>query len=79
MTIDDCMEFFVTGASAVQIGTANFAEPVVSARLLDALPAAVAELGAAGMADVIGTLAVPQRVPCPPTAATSSESPPHAS
>jgi dihydroorotate dehydrogenase (NAD+) catalytic subunit len=65
MTIDDCMEFFVTGASAVQVGTANFAEPVASARLLDALPAALAELGAASMADVIGTLAVPQRSPCP--------------
>ena len=61
MTLDDCMEFFVTGASAVQIGTANFVEPVVSARLLDGLPAAVAELGAARLADVIGTLALPVR------------------
>ncbi len=78
MTIDDCMEFFVTGASAVQIGTANFAEPVASARLLDALPAALAELGATGMADVIGTLALPQRAPCVPAAASSSESQPHA-
>jgi dihydroorotate dehydrogenase (NAD+) catalytic subunit len=65
MTIDDCMEFFVTGASAVQVGTANFAEPVASARLLDALPAALAELGASAMADVIGTLVVPKRTPCP--------------
>jgi len=56
MTIDDCMEFFVTGASAVQVGTANFAEPVASMTLLDALPAALAELGATCMADVIGTL-----------------------
>ena len=79
MTIDDCMEFFVAGAAAVQIGTANFAEPVVSARLLDALPAALAELGATGMADVIGTLALPQRgAPCVPAAASSSESQPHA-
>jgi dihydroorotate dehydrogenase (NAD+) catalytic subunit len=59
MTIDDCMEFFVTGASAVQIGTASFAEPVVSARLLDELPAALAVLGAARLADVIGTLELP--------------------
>jgi dihydroorotate dehydrogenase (NAD+) catalytic subunit len=56
MSIDDCMEFFVTGASAVQVGTANFAEPVASMTLLDALPAALAELGATCMADVIGTL-----------------------
>jgi dihydroorotate dehydrogenase (NAD+) catalytic subunit len=66
MTIDDCMEFLVTGASAVQVGTANFAEPVVSTRLLDSLPAAVRELGAARIADIVGTLAVPDRSSCPP-------------
>lgn len=59
MTIDDCMEFFVTGASAVQIGTASFAEPVASERLLDELPAAVAELGAASLAELVGTLQLP--------------------
>ena len=68
MTIDDCMEFLVTGASAVQVGTANFAEPVVSTRLLDALPAAVRELGATRIADIVGTLAVPDRSSCPPAA-----------
>ena len=79
MTLDDCMEFFVTGASAVQIGTANFAEPVVSTRLLDALPAALAEVGAAGMDDVIGTLAVPAPAGCaaPAAAATSPGSRSH--
>jgi dihydroorotate dehydrogenase (NAD+) catalytic subunit len=66
MTVDDCMEFFVAGASAVQVGTANFAEPIVSTRLLDALPAALAELGAASLAEVIGTLAVPGRQSCTP-------------
>jgi dihydroorotate dehydrogenase (NAD+) catalytic subunit len=66
MTIDDVMEFLVTGASAVQIGTASFAEPVVSARLLDELPAAVAALGGSSLGDVIGTLALPDRPPCPP-------------
>jgi dihydroorotate dehydrogenase (NAD+) catalytic subunit len=66
MTIDDCMEFFVTGASAVQVGTANFAEPIVSTRLLDALPAALGELGVGSMADVIGTLALPSRATSEP-------------
>jgi dihydroorotate dehydrogenase (NAD+) catalytic subunit len=74
MTIDDCMEFLVTGASAVQVGTANFAEPVVSARLLDELPAAVAELGAVRVADVVGTLALPDRAACPSPAATPAGS-----
>jgi len=73
MTIDDCMEFFVTGASAVQIGTASFAEPVVSARLLDELPAAVAALGASSLGEIIGTLQLPSLTACPPA------SPSHAS
>jgi len=55
-TIDDVMEFFVTGASAVQIGTANFYKPTVTMRILDALPDALAELGAKTVAEVVGTL-----------------------
>ncbi|MFM7138237.1 MAG: dihydroorotate dehydrogenase [Planctomycetota bacterium] len=64
MTIDDCMEFFVAGAAAVQIGTASFAEQGVSARLLAELPAAVREAGAARFADVVGTLQLPRPVGC---------------
>lgn len=64
MTIDDCMEFFVAGAAAVQIGTASFAEPIVSARLLDELPAAVREAGAARFADLVGTLQLPKPAGC---------------
>lgn len=64
MTIDDCMEFFVAGASAVQLGTVNFAAPLTSTEILDALPAALGELGAASLADVVGTLVLPTRQPC---------------
>jgi dihydroorotate dehydrogenase (NAD+) catalytic subunit len=55
-TIDDVMEFFVTGASAVQIGTANFYKPSATMQILDALPSALAELGAKTAAEVVGTL-----------------------
>ena len=55
-TIDDVMEFLVTGASAVQIGTANFYQPDATMRILNALPGALAELGAARVADVVGTI-----------------------
>jgi dihydroorotate dehydrogenase (NAD+) catalytic subunit len=55
-TIDDVMEFFVAGASAVQIGTANYYDPNVTMKLLDQLPAALAELGATSVAQVVGTL-----------------------
>ena len=55
-TIDDVMEFLVTGASAVQIGTANFYKPTATMQILDALPSALAELGANTIAEVVGTL-----------------------
>ena len=45
-TIDDVMEFLVAGATAVQIGTANFYNPTVTMQILDELPAALAEFGA---------------------------------
>jgi dihydroorotate dehydrogenase (NAD+) catalytic subunit len=57
-TIDDAMEFFVTGATAVQVGTANFYNPLASMQILDALPAALAALGATSVAQVVGTLQV---------------------
>ena len=55
-TIDDVMEFIVTGATAVQIGTANFYNPTVTMQLLDALPAAVNQLGAKSVSEIVGTL-----------------------
>src|SRR6185369_14506960 len=51
-TIDDVMEFLVAGASAVQIGTANFYDPTVSVRLAESLPGALDELGAKTIWDV---------------------------
>ncbi|MCA9102909.1 MAG: nitronate monooxygenase, partial [Planctomycetales bacterium] len=55
-TIDDVMEFFVAGASAVQIGTANFYDPTASMRILDALPQALGELGVRSVQDVVASL-----------------------
>lgn len=55
-TVDDVMEFLVAGATAVQIGTANFYNPTVSIQILDALPAALAELGATAVTDVVGSI-----------------------
>ena len=57
-TIDDAMEFFVAGASAIQIGTANYYDPLVSVRLIDALPSTVRYLGASSISEIIGTLKV---------------------
>jgi dihydroorotate dehydrogenase (NAD+) catalytic subunit len=56
-TLDDVMEFLVAGASAVQLGTVNFFDPTASVRIVEGLPGAVAQLGAARVAEVVGTLA----------------------
>jgi dihydroorotate dehydrogenase (NAD+) catalytic subunit len=54
--IDDVMQFLVTGASAVQLGTVNYYRPTAAIEILDALPTALSELGAASVADVVGTV-----------------------
>jgi len=58
-TLDDVMEYLVCGASAVQIGTANYYDPSVSIRILDALPEAIAQLGVTSVGQVIGSLGQP--------------------
>ncbi len=54
--IDDVMEFLVTGATAVQIGTANYYDPTVTIKVLDQLPGALASVGARCVTDIVGTL-----------------------
>jgi dihydroorotate dehydrogenase (NAD+) catalytic subunit len=51
-TLDDVMEFLAAGASAVQIGTANFTDPTASTRIVDALPDALA---GTALAEFIGS------------------------
>nr|WP_206352448.1 dihydroorotate dehydrogenase [Tautonia rosea] len=53
---DDALDFLVAGASAVQVGTATFADPSLSDRLLDDLPAKLSELGLSDVNAFIGTL-----------------------
>jgi dihydroorotate dehydrogenase (NAD+) catalytic subunit len=55
-TVDDVMEFLVAGASAVQLGTVNFYDPTACMRIVDELPAAVGQLGASGVSQIVGTL-----------------------
>jgi len=55
-TLDDVIDFLVAGASAIQIGTANFFDPSVSVRLADQLQATCAELGVGSVSEIVGTL-----------------------
>ena len=54
--IDDVMEFIVAGASAVQIGTANFYDPTATMKILDRFPAALAELSVNSVSEAIGSI-----------------------
>jgi dihydroorotate dehydrogenase (NAD+) catalytic subunit len=54
--VDDVLEFLVAGASAVQVGTATFADPTVSVRIVDDLRSRLEEIGAKSMREVVGSL-----------------------
>ena len=58
-TLDDVMEFLGAGASAVQLGTINFYDPTASVRAAEGLPAALGQLGATSVREVVGTLERP--------------------
>jgi dihydroorotate dehydrogenase (NAD+) catalytic subunit len=54
--IDDVMEFLAAGASAIQVGTANYYDPKISQKLVEQLPSALAELGVSSVREAVGTI-----------------------
>jgi len=59
--IDDVMDYLVAGATAVQIGTANFYNPTLAGNLVDELDRTLAGEGCQRVQDIIGSLQIPQR------------------
>ncbi|MEI8380253.1 MAG: dihydroorotate dehydrogenase [Planctomycetota bacterium] len=55
-SIDDVMDFLICGASAVQIGTANFYNPTLATSLVDQLEAILIEEGCDSVSDLIRTI-----------------------
>ena len=55
-TVDDVFEFLVAGASAVQLGAANFYNPNAMIEILDALPREMEKAGITELSEIIGTL-----------------------
>jgi dihydroorotate dehydrogenase (NAD+) catalytic subunit len=55
-SIDDAMEFFVAGASAIQIGTANYYDPQLSMRLVQQIPLALQEIGMRSVSECVASL-----------------------
>ena len=53
-TVTDALEFFLAGASAVSIGTANFTDPRVPVRIADGLRAYLRARGLSRIGDIVG-------------------------
>jgi len=56
MTAEDAVKFLVCGATAVQVGTANYLNPMAALEVAEGIAAYAAGLGLARVADLIGTL-----------------------
>ena len=52
----DALEFIIAGASAVQVGTANFADPLIWPKLLDGIRSYGARHGVTRLADLVGSI-----------------------
>jgi len=52
----DALEFMIAGASAVQVGTANFVDPMIWPKLVDGIRAYMERHQIARLSDLVGTL-----------------------
>jgi dihydroorotate dehydrogenase (NAD+) catalytic subunit len=53
---EDALEFLIAGATAVQVGTANFVDPFIWSKLLDGIGAYLDRHGIARVGDLVGTV-----------------------
>jgi dihydroorotate dehydrogenase (NAD+) catalytic subunit len=56
MTTEDALEFIVAGASAVQVGTANFVNPRATVEIIDGMRHFMRENRIKNLQDIVGTL-----------------------
>jgi dihydroorotate dehydrogenase (NAD+) catalytic subunit len=52
----DALEFMIAGATAVQVGTANFVDPFIWSKLLSGLTDYMARHHIDRLADIVGTI-----------------------
>jgi len=58
MTAADALEFLIAGASAVQIGTANFVNPGVATEIIEGIETFLREKEISNLTELIGTLRI---------------------
>jgi len=56
MSAEDALEFLIAGASAIQVGTANFVNPGITTEIIDGIEAFLTAQGIDKLTDIIGTL-----------------------
>lgn len=57
-TTDDALEFLLAGATAIQVGTANFSQPQSTERIIDGLKMYLNSQGEHAVRSIIGTLQI---------------------
>ena len=57
MTAEDALEFLMCGATAVEIGTANFIDPAVTIKVRDGINDWLDRHGVADVRDIVGAIA----------------------
>ncbi len=60
-SVEDVLEFLIAGATAVQVGTANFVDPLIWERLIGGLQTYLDRHGISRLEDLIGSLELPGR------------------
>ena len=60
MNWKDAVEFILAGATAIQIGTANFIDPTVSLKVVDGINDYLNRHGFSSVTDIVGALEIPQ-------------------
>jgi dihydroorotate dehydrogenase (NAD+) catalytic subunit len=55
-TADDVLEFMIAGANAVQVGTMNFVDPFIWAKLMDGIRAYMTTHAITRLQDIVGTV-----------------------
>jgi dihydroorotate dehydrogenase (NAD+) catalytic subunit len=60
-SVNDALEFIIAGASAVQVGTANFVDPFIWSKLTDGIDAYLDRHGISRVTDLVGQLQIPSK------------------
>ena len=58
MTAEDAVEFFLAGASAIAVGTANFCDPSVTGKIIRGLDAYLKQRNLPHISEIVGKLIV---------------------